>query len=107
MRISDWSSDVCSSDPCYLGLPTITVTCADNQVRTTEDVAVLGIIKYLGRCDSFAPADYEKAIRDMLDAPGTLLEMTVISLDLVQYGTGRIADAMQGISDKSSWCART
>src|SRR3546814_12323424 len=49
---------------CYLGLPTITVTCADNQVRTTEDVAVLGIIKYLGRCDSFAPADYEKARSD-------------------------------------------
>src|SRR3546814_7543016 len=75
---------------CYLGLPTITVTCADNQVRTTEDVAVLGIIKYLGRCDSFAPADYEKAIRDMLDAPGTLLEMTVISLDLVQIGRAHV-----------------
>lgn len=88
---------------CYLGLPTITVVFADNQVRTTEDVAGLGAIKYLGRCNSFTEYEYKKAIKEMIDSPGEVRRMAEISRDLVLPGTQRVADVMESISRTSSW----
>lgn len=83
---------------CYLGLPTITVVFADNQLRTTEDLAKIGAIKYLGRCDSFTANDYEKAIKEMIDSPEAMRQMTERSLKLVRPGAQRVADTMERIS---------
>jgi UDP-2,4-diacetamido-2,4,6-trideoxy-beta-L-altropyranose hydrolase len=47
---------------CYLGLPTITVVFAKNQLRTTEDVAQLGAIEYIGWADRLESDDYARAI---------------------------------------------
>jgi len=88
---------------CYLGLPTITVVFADNQVRTTEDVAGLGAIKYLGVCNSFTEYEYKKAIKEMIDSPGEVQRMSEISQDLVFPGTQRVVDVMESISRTSSW----
>lgn len=87
---------------CYLGLPTITVVFADNQVRTTEDVAGLGAIKYLGRCNSFTEDEYKKAIKEMIDSPGEMQRMAEVSRGLVRPGTQRVADVMESISRASS-----
>jgi len=51
---------------CYLGLPTITVVFAANQVRTTEDVADRGAIEYLGWSDSLTSRDYAHAISNAI-----------------------------------------
>ena len=83
---------------CYLGLPTITVTFADNQVRTTEDVAGLGAIKYVGRCNSFTAVEYEQAISEALDAPETLLQLSKVSLGLVRPGAREVADLMENFA---------
>lgn len=80
---------------CYLGLPTITVTFADNQVRTTEDVATLWAIKYVGRCNSFTAVEYEQAIREALEAPEELRQLSAVSLELVRPGAQHIADVME------------
>jgi UDP-2,4-diacetamido-2,4,6-trideoxy-beta-L-altropyranose hydrolase len=79
---------------CYLGLPTITVVFAENQVRTTEDVARSGGIKYLGRCNSFTGNEYEQAIKAMLDSPGEMKRMAHIAMNLVRPGTQAVADQM-------------
>jgi UDP-2,4-diacetamido-2,4,6-trideoxy-beta-L-altropyranose hydrolase len=51
---------------CCLGLPTITVVFAANQERTTEDVAEIGAIEYLGWVDQLAPENYARAVTRML-----------------------------------------
>ena len=45
-----------------LGLPTITVVLAENQFRTTEDVARAGATEFLGWSDSLETEDYSHAI---------------------------------------------
>ena len=87
---------------CYLGLPTITVVFADNQLRTTEDVARIGAIKYLGRCTSFTADDYAKAIKGMIESPEEMQRMAEVSLGLVHPGTRRVAEVMERISRTSS-----
>lgn len=87
---------------CYLGLPTITVVFADNQLRTTEDVAALGAIHYLGRSESLAAAEYAGAIGRMIDSPAKIRRISEVSRGLVHPGTGRVVDVMEGIYQTSS-----
>lgn len=47
---------------CLLGLPTITVVTADNQLQTTLDVAQTGAIWYLGRSSDLCAEDYARAL---------------------------------------------
>ena len=54
---------------CYLGLPTITVVIADNQERTTEDVAWQGGVVYLGRAESMDVAENLRIVRPRLGLP--------------------------------------
>jgi UDP-2,4-diacetamido-2,4,6-trideoxy-beta-L-altropyranose hydrolase len=83
---------------CYLGLPTITVVFAENQVRTTEDVGRVGAIKYLGRCTTFTTDEYENAIKETMESPEELRRMAEISRELVRPGTQKVADIMERIS---------
>ena len=86
---------------CFLGLPTITAALADNQVRTAEDVAGLGAIKYLGRCNSFTSSDYGLVIEELLDAPEQMKRIGAIAYGLVRPGTQQVADIMESLSVSS------
>ena len=81
---------------CYLGLPSITVAFADNQVRTTEDVANLGAIVYLGRCNGFSDDEYVQAISGILDNAGQLKRMSELSVELVKSGAETVANILLG-----------
>jgi UDP-2,4-diacetamido-2,4,6-trideoxy-beta-L-altropyranose hydrolase len=72
---------------CYLGLPTITVVFAENQVRTSEDVAQLGAIEYLGSTDSLGADDYERAISRLIANPQRLKQISDAALAVVQKQT--------------------
>ena len=72
---------------CYLGLPTITVVFAENQVRTTEAVAQLGAIEYLGWTDSLGPNDYERTISMLIANPQRLKQISDAALAVVQNQT--------------------
>lgn len=69
---------------CYLGLPTMTVVFADNQVRTTEDVAGLGAIEYLGRSDRLAPEDYARAVAKLLGDTDRVRQIAEAALKVLQ-----------------------
>lgn len=79
---------------CCLGLPTITVVFAANQVRTTEDVAEIGAIEYLGCSDLFVPADYARAIARMLDNPQRTKQIGDAALRVVQISGAPVAEVM-------------
>lgn len=88
---------------CYLGLPTLTVTFADNQVRTTEAAASLGAITYLGRCNAsdapaFTASDYQRAIAAALAAPQALQHQSATALALVSPGAQQVAELMLGFT---------
>lgn len=87
---------------CYLGLPTLTVTFAYNQVRTTEAAAQRGAIRYLGWCNEFTSRDYGQALAQVFDAPADLRSLSQNSLDLVQCGTEKVAAALQSLTDGPS-----
>ncbi len=61
---------------CFLGLPSITVILADNQKKTTEDVAIYGAIKYLGWAHDLSEKDYVCAIQWMILNPDKVREMS-------------------------------
>lgn len=68
---------------CCLGLPTITVIFAQNQKRTTEDVAATGAIHYLGWSDRLTAADYAAAIAEMIDDPKRVRRISAAALAVV------------------------
>lgn len=69
---------------CYLGLPTITVVFAANQERTTEDVAEIGAIEYLGWSDRLGSADYAHAITAMLENPQRVMQVSKAAMGVLQ-----------------------
>lgn len=75
---------------CYLGLPTITVTFAENQVKTTKDVADLGAIWYLGDCRAFTSKDYQTPLSEAVKNPQRLIDVGRKSSDIVGFGTNKV-----------------
>lgn len=84
---------------CALGLPTLTVVFADNQLHTTKDVAETGAILYLGLADSLSVDDYISAVQDLLDNPVRLAAVSEAALDLVKAPDEPVADAIWNWDD--------
>lgn len=82
---------------CYLGLPTITVVFAVNQERTTEDVAEIGAIEYLGWSDQLDSEDYAQAVTRMLEDTQRVRQIGNAALGLIQLGDTTLANVMQRI----------
>ncbi len=90
---------------CYLGLPTITAAFAENQVRTTEDVAQLGAIEYLGWTDSLGVDDYERAIFRLIANPQRLKQISDAALAVVQkQTTSSVVDEVLNFQQQGSSC---
>lgn len=53
----------------YLGLPTIAVSAAENQVKSLEDLSRHGFLKYLGRAESVTSAMLAEAIDEFVNEP--------------------------------------
>lgn len=68
---------------CSLGLPTITVVFAENQLHTTEAVAQLGAIDYAGWADLLKVEDYERVISSLTNNPRRLKQISDAALALV------------------------
>lgn len=88
---------------CYLGLPTITVVFAKNQVRTTEDVAKLGAIEYLGWADLLGGADYQRVISDLIGNAKKMRQISDTALTVMQkLGTYSVVDEMLNLQQQKS-----
>jgi UDP-2,4-diacetamido-2,4,6-trideoxy-beta-L-altropyranose hydrolase len=95
---------------CYLGLPTITVVFAENQVRTTEDVAQLGAVEYLGWTDSLGADDYERAISRLIANPQRLKQISGSALSMMQKQTTKsVVDEILNLQqqDSASYSSRS
>jgi len=80
---------------CYLGLPTITVVSAQNQLRTTKDVASLGAIEYLGLADLLGTGDYMQAIVNLIYDQQRVIRITNAALDMFKKESGvSVVDVM-------------
>lgn len=79
---------------CYLGLPTITVVFADNQERTTKDVASIGAIEYLGWSGRLGIEDYARSIVEMIGNPQRAMQIGNAALDLLRAECNSLMDVM-------------
>ncbi|MEC1734957.1 UDP-2,4-diacetamido-2,4,6-trideoxy-beta-L-altropyranose hydrolase [Bacillus mojavensis] len=61
---------------CYLGLPAIVITVAENQESIAQTLDQLGAIKYLGPKESVKESDIVLAIQDMMNNPLSLQQMS-------------------------------
>jgi UDP-2,4-diacetamido-2,4,6-trideoxy-beta-L-altropyranose hydrolase len=83
---------------CFLGLPTITIALAENQVRTTVDLSEAGACWYLGRAETVTSEILQSAIGRALADSGKLLAMSSaaqrIAAESGVLGTDLAVDAL-------------
>lgn len=84
---------------CALGLPTLTVVFADNQVRTTQDVARTGAVAYLGWANDLSAAAYADAIREILDRPDDLASMSTKALELIDASNDGVKSVIRAMNE--------
>lgn len=83
---------------CSLGLPSITVTTADNQIEVTEAVSREGAIYYLGHYSNVSPQLIAEAIDRFLKSPELLTTMgnsgMLLMGDCQATGADNVADIL-------------
>lgn len=72
---------------CFLGIPSITIAIADNQVEILKAVASFGATTYLGTSKETSLTDLYHAIKTLLENPDKLTVMSEKAEQLMQYGT--------------------
>jgi UDP-2,4-diacetamido-2,4,6-trideoxy-beta-L-altropyranose hydrolase len=83
---------------CCLGLPTVTVVSAANQASTTEDVAGLGAIEYLGWSDQLVPEDYARAVTKLLGDSQRVKQIADAALRVFQLGSVSLGNVMHRLT---------
>ncbi|TYS23523.1 UDP-2,4-diacetamido-2,4,6-trideoxy-beta-L-altropyranose hydrolase [Bacillus subtilis] len=61
---------------CFLGLPAIVITVAENQELIAQTLDQLGAIQYLGPKESVKESDIASAINEMTNNPSSLIQMS-------------------------------
>lgn len=65
---------------CVLGLPTLTLVFADNQLQTTLDLDAKGVIKYIGWADKTSATEIARSIEHFINNPLLLSNLSKQSL---------------------------
>jgi UDP-2,4-diacetamido-2,4,6-trideoxy-beta-L-altropyranose hydrolase len=87
-----------SWERCCLGLPTIAVDIADNQIGALTGLAKIGALVYLGSAASVTLDDRTTAIQSLLDDPVRTRQMGEIALKLVDgQGAARVRAQMETV----------
>lgn len=73
---------------CIMGLASLIVTVADNQVESTKYLASKGVCVWLGDAKNVSSADIAMAIESVLLAPETLIEMGRNASQIVGHDCG-------------------
>jgi UDP-2,4-diacetamido-2,4,6-trideoxy-beta-L-altropyranose hydrolase len=81
---------------CFLGLPSILVVLAENQVGIAKELAKLGISINLGRREDLEPASVSAAIKSLLHAQAKRESMSRLGRELVDgHGAQRVVNAIR------------
>jgi UDP-2,4-diacetamido-2,4,6-trideoxy-beta-L-altropyranose hydrolase len=78
---------------CALGLPTLTIVIAENQLQTTQDMSDLGVIWYMGRSTELDHEALRVAIHTALNAPDRLRDMSAKSIEFMSQLPNESASA--------------
>jgi UDP-2,4-diacetamido-2,4,6-trideoxy-beta-L-altropyranose hydrolase len=85
---------------CMLGLPSLTIVIADNQMQTTLDMSKLGIIWYLGHSSELDAGGILRALREALSEPARLHRMSAKAIEFMSQvpddAAGAVATAILG-----------
>jgi UDP-2,4-diacetamido-2,4,6-trideoxy-beta-L-altropyranose hydrolase len=82
---------------CALGLPTIVVTTADNQVELTASLDTKNIVHYIGDAKNIVANDYLKAIQYLIENKKLYKRLAMNGLSLIDAkGVNRVVGAIRG-----------
>jgi len=73
---------------CYLGLPSITLVFAENQLETTVDLAAIGVTSFLGWAHECSDTYIASAVQKTIDSPMKMKEMGCKAMDLMTKDMG-------------------
>lgn len=68
---------------CYLGLPSLTITVAKNQLETTQALSNVGAIVYLGWCADVGVNDIAEQIKDCMNHANKIKELCRSSMNIM------------------------
>jgi len=74
---------------CILGLPTITIVVADNQLQISHDLAKIGVIQNLGWYTSVSEEMIVDAVYGVINNPASLAAMSLRAAELMQEIEGQ------------------
>lgn len=75
---------------CYMGLPAIVVSLADNQIETNEILAQKRIIKYLGKAEEISEDIWYRNINELMSCPDYVSELSKNALNLMDNSLNNI-----------------
>lgn len=85
---------------CFLGLPTLTMITADNQIETTEALAKVGVIWNLGLATMVTPESLLKVLQKIMGEPHVVREKSLAALKIMGLtNTGQKASHQYAASD--------
>jgi UDP-2,4-diacetamido-2,4,6-trideoxy-beta-L-altropyranose hydrolase len=88
-----------SWERCCLGLPTICVAFADNQIEIAAALAEQGVCEFLGDRNAATRSNMTEALNRLRATPEQLREMSAKAFDLVDgLGCVRVCDALAALS---------
>ena len=89
---------------CSLGLPTLTVVFADNQLQTTLDLENYGAIKFLGWADTITEERLASSIKDLIENPVLLENLTERAYFIMKewVGVSAVTDVMKNKANNLS-----
>jgi len=82
---------------CFLGLPALVVTLADNQVETTRYLHQLGVCEWLGHFDCITETIINQQIRLFIQAPELLINMRKAAKKIMGVGDSGTVRVIQAI----------
>ena len=90
-----------SWERCALGLPTVVVTIADNQVEITKNLAARDVVKYAGHYDQVDAAKIWSAVKGLMDNPDQLQKISENAMAMCDGGGCKKVYEAIGFNDEA------
>lgn len=87
---------------CFLGLPSLVLSIAENQERIAEDCAALGYMDYLGKKDTVKADDIAEKLLRYIEEPESLQAMEQAGRRLMKDNTGEAISLNGGEKNEKS-----
>ncbi len=80
-----------SWERCCLGLPTLMITTAENQIKIANELDRVGAVKYIGKAGQVGGSELVSSLQNFIDQPALLKKMSNIAANICDgYGAARV-----------------